>query len=220
MTGTPFRMTNFPEDPRESALPAAAVRVQAVSPRQRRAHMGYVVSSPFPFWIPLFIFGAPLILWIGLASTLTRRDVVDRPNRIAQWYGYSVCLVALVTLLFSSVSIVNNLFTLANPLQGEYDFGPSLSSFEAYRATYHQSPFLDQSERAALLKAPPTAAELRLRYEALRADRIERNRYQAQRSLVTGGLLSLFSVALFLLHWRWIRRLGSGPAEPAAQPAA
>jgi hypothetical protein len=176
--------------------------------------MSFAFASPALFWIPLFIFGFPLILWIGFASTLARRDAVDRPNRIPQWYGYSVCLVCVVTLLFSSIALVNSFFTLANPLQGENDFGPSLSSFEAYRATYHQSPFLDESERESLRKLPTGEAELRRRFEALRLDRTERNRYQAQRSLVTSGLLSLIAAGLFLLHWRWLRRLGDGFAAP------
>jgi hypothetical protein len=179
--------------------------------------MGYSVSTPYMlFLLPLLIAAVPLVLWIGFASTLARKDAVDRPNRIAQWYGYSVCLVAVVVLLITVTGIVNSLFTLANPLQGENDYGgPALSSFEAYQATHHRSPYLDPTEREALRRTPPTEAELRARYQALRDDRIERNRYGAQRSLVSAGLLSLFAAALFLFHWRWLRRLTAAP-EPAA----
>lgn len=176
--------------------------------------MSFAMSSPALFWLPLILFGFPLILWIGFASTLARRDAVDRPNRISQWYGYSVCLVCVVTLLFSSTALVNSFFTLANPLQAENDFGPSLSSFEAYRATYHQSPYLDDSERESLRNAQLPDAELRRRFQALRIDRTERNRYQAQRGLVINGLLSLIAAGFFLLHWRWLRRLGDGFAAP------
>jgi hypothetical protein len=178
--------------------------------------MNFALASPTLFLLPLIILGVPLILWIGFASTLARRDAVDRPNRIAQWYGYSVCLVCVITLLFSSMAVVNSFFTLSNPLQGENDFGPSLSSFEAYRATYHQSPYLSEDERESLRKAPPGDAELRRRFEALRVDRTERNRYQSQRGLVTSGLLSLLAAGLFLLHWRWLRRLGDGVAPVTA----
>jgi hypothetical protein len=115
-------------------------------------------------------------------------------------------------LLVTLTGIVNSLFTLANPLHGENDFGPALSSFEAYRATHDQSPYLDPTQREAARRAPPTDAELRARYQALRADRIERNRYTAQRSLVSAGLLTLFAAALFGFHWRW----PGGPAEPGS----
>ena len=180
--------------------------------------MNYAVSSPalFMFLLPLLIAAIPLALWIGFASTLARRDAVDRPNRIAQWYGYSVCLVAVVVLLLTLTAMVNSLFTLANPLHGENDFGPALSSFEAYRATHDQSQYLDPTEREAVRRAPPSDAELRTRYTALRADRIERNRYGAQRSLVGAGLMTLFAAALFLFHWRWLRRLDSGGAGSAS----
>ena len=173
--------------------------------------MGFAASSPFLWLFPALLLGIPLVLWIGFASTLARRDAVDRPNRIAQWYGYSVCLVTVVTLLFSTVSIVNNAFTLANPLHSGEPFGPSLSSFAAYRATHHNSPYLDPAEREAARKAPPPEAELRQRYEALRAERIDRNRYEASRGLVTSALLSLFAAGLFLLHWRWLRGLADAP---------
>jgi hypothetical protein len=179
--------------------------------------MDFAVSGPSMFLLPLLLLAVPLLLWVGFASTLARRDAVDRPNRIAQWYGYSVCLVAVVVLLITVSAIVNNLFTLANPLHGENDYGPSLSSFEAYRATHHLSPYLDPSEREAARRTPPTDTELRARYQALRADRIERNRYQAQRAVVSAALLGLFAVALFLFHWRWLRRMGSDAADPVAR---
>jgi hypothetical protein len=178
--------------------------------------MNYAFSyTPSLLWIPVLLLGVPLLLWIGFASTLARSNAVDRPNRIAEWYGYSVCLVAVVVLLFSTVSVVNSLFTLANPLQAEDDFGPALSSFQAYRATYQRSPFLDPADREALRRAPPADAELRERYAALRADRVQRNRFAAWRSLVTGGLLAALAASLFLMHWRWLQRASARPAEAA-----
>lgn len=178
--------------------------------------MDVAFSSPAPlYWIPLLLLGIPLLLWLGLASTLARRDAVDRPNRIAQWYGYSVCLVAVVVLLVSSSSIVNSLFTLANPMHGGMEYGPALTSFEAYRATWQRADF-EPVPPGAQRRAAPTDAELRARYEALRADRVERNRYEAQRSLVSAGLLTLLALALFVFHWRWLQRLAREPAPLSA----
>jgi hypothetical protein len=58
---------------------------------------------------------------------------------------------------------------------------------------------------------------LRQRYEALRTDRITRNRYEAHRSLVTSTLLLLLALGLFVGHWRWLRRrVGDTSAEAAA----
>lgn len=178
--------------------------------------MNYAISYSDPLWIiPMILLGIPLVLWIGFATTLARRDAVDRPNRIAQWYGYSVCLIAVIVLLISVGGMVNGLFTLANPLYREEGYEPTLSSFEAYRATYHRTPFVDRIERDSLRRTPPSEAELRPQYEALRADRIARSRVEAQRSLVSAGISGLLAVALFLFHWRWLRRMGDAPAGPS-----
>ena len=62
---------------------------------------------------------------------------------------------------------------------------------------------------AAAPRPAPSDAELQKSYEALRADRIERNRFEARRSLISEVLLLALSGGLFLGHWRWLRRLGA-----------
>lgn len=61
--------------------------------------------------------------------------LVARSPRIAQWYGYTVCLVAVVTFLLSARGVVDDLFTLSNPLRSSSRYGTSLTTFEAYEAT-------------------------------------------------------------------------------------
>jgi hypothetical protein len=58
-------------------------------------------------------------------------------------------------------------------------------------------------------------AELRARYEALRADQIARSRNDARRDLTSSLLVLLISCALFLWHWRWLRR-STASANPTA----
>lgn len=143
---------------------------------------------------------------------------MDRPDRVAHLYGYTVCLVAVVTFLVSAHSLVRAGFALADPLRSEdreFGFEPSVSSFEAFRATYMFGgaggavvvgraagrSAADSSARADTL----STADLRARYEALRADRVGRTRYQAAREAVTSGLLLVLALILFALHWRWLR---------------
>ena len=132
---------------------------------------------------------------------------MDKPNRVPQIYGYTVCVIAVVTFLICATIVVNNIFDLANPIQATY--GTSVSSFEAYQAEQRPASASSQAR-------PDTASEatLRMRYEALRTDRIARVRFQAWKAIVTSGLLLIISVVLFVLHWRWMKRLGA--AEPAA----
>ena len=127
-----------------------------------------------------------------------------KPNRVPQIYGYTVCVIAVVTFLICASIVVNNAFDLANPLQA--GFGATLSSFEAYQADQRPSV---QAQGAQARVDTTSETTLRKRYEALRADHIARVRFQAWKAIVTSGLLLIISVVLFALHWRWMRRLGA-----------
>ena len=139
---------------------------------------------------------------------------MNRTSRIAQVYGYAVCLIAIVTLLIVGSSFVDAAFDRANPLRSQnYRYGPyegSLTSFESYRATY-------QGDRMTRVVAGPdgvvpaqpadtlTTEELRTRYEMLRAEREASVRYGATQQLVKNGLLILLAIVLFVTHWNWVR---------------
>jgi hypothetical protein len=137
---------------------------------------------------------------------------MERPGWVAQLYGYIICLVALVTIIFTLPRFIDNVFRLSDPLQSDAGYEPALSSFEAYKATYARSRGPVPREEGAAAGAPPTDAELRKGYDALRADRLARGRFEARRSLVSQGLLLVLSLGLFVGHWRWLRRLSAGPA--------
>ena len=143
-----------------------------------------------------------------------------KPNRVPQIYGYTVCVIAVVTFLICATVIVNNVFDLARPLQAGFGFESSLSSFEAYKATYQRDRALTLPGVSASAAAPAadTASEatLRRRFDALRADRISRVQFQSWKAIVTSGLLLIISVVLFVLHWRWMRRL-SAATEPSGE---
>ena len=134
-----------------------------------------------------------------------------RSPRIAQWYGYTVCLVAVITFLLSARGIVDDLFTLSNPLRSSSRYGTSLTSFEAYEATQDMAPKRIPGDSIA----PPTEAELRRRYEALREDQISQSRFDATRGIVASLLMLLIAAGLFVWHWRWLRALPPNEASDA-----
>lgn len=151
------------------------------------------------------------VAWAILAaSRFVQGGVVEHPERVPQLYGYTACLIALLMGLASLKTSVDSMLTLAEPTHATEApwMGwpePSVTSFEAFRATYDRA-----REMAAGPNAPrpePVAEEeLRRRYEALRADRAARNTLYARRSLVSSGLWLLISLALFAVHWRWLAR--------------
>ena len=126
---------------------------------------------------------------------------IDKPNRIPQIYGYTVCLIAVVAFLISINGVVDATFTLANPMHGQYGHVDGLTSYEAYEASRGERTSPDRNV------PPDTTSEetKRRRFEALRADRVDANRLQAWRRLVGSGLTMLIAIGLFAWHWSWLR---------------
>ena len=184
---------------------------------------GGLMPSPFGFLF-IAIFAVVLIAaWVILAaSRFVQGGVVERPERVPQLYGYTACLIGLLMAVASILSITEAALALADPAyHTESDWSgwsePSVTSFEAFRATYDRSREL--SVRPGDPRPEPTPEpELRRRYEALRADRIARTQAKARQTLVTSGLSLVIGVALFAFHWRWLRRR-EGPAAARSVPA-
>ena len=85
------------------------------------------------------------IVWAILAaSRFVQGGVVEHSERVPQLYGYSVCLVALLMGLASLKSSLDSVLTLAEPTHATEApwMGwpePSVTSFEAFRATYDRA---------------------------------------------------------------------------------
>ena len=211
----------------------APARFRSRSPAADRIGMetsvvGFSPGFPGPFSF-IFSLVAALVLiaaWVILAaSRFTQGGIVERPERIPQLYGYTVCLIALVWAITSFLSLVGNALTLSAPeLRGSMEFGwePSVSSFEAFRTTYDRSRLIGASDaREAHLDTLPEP-ELRRRYEALRADRVQRVRFEARREMIMSLISLVIAIPLFVFHWRRLRRLGGGlssmPVGDVARP--
>jgi hypothetical protein len=183
---------------------------------------GFVMSGFSPFGT-LFVVIAIIIAiatWVILAaSRFTQGGIVERPERVPQLYGYTVCLIALVIAIVSITSMVGSTFDLTTPalsVDSDFGFEPSVSSFEAYRATYDRERRMMDTRNTGV--APDTTPEsvLRQRYTALRADRVDRAVARAHRAILTDAFGLVLAIALFIPHWRWMRRLGqSNLASPA-----
>ena len=129
-------------------------------------------------------------------------------NKIAQLYGYSVCLITVIIFVFSLQNVTENLIGLSHPLQSLYGYGASLDSFEAYKATYTQDhpnvPYVSQGEPNRPAEKL-SDAQLRAQYEALRTSRISSETFRMTKDLTVSGIMLLVAIVLFALHWRWLR---------------
>lgn len=172
-------------------------------------------DNPFGFALALILLVLLMAAWVILAaSRFMQGGIVERPERVPQLYGYTACLVGLLWALSSAVSLVNHLLERSDPALAAtsgfpaYD-EPSITSFEAFRATYDRARRFGSPDAA---KAPPAdsvpEAELKRRYEALRSDHIHQAEYRTRNAIVESLLGFILGTALFVFHWRWLRRRG------------
>ncbi len=140
---------------------------------------------------------------------------MDRINsRIAQVYGYAVCLITVIVMLIAIKQVVDAAFDLSDPIRAEGGgygrMGRPLTNFELYRVEARRQPDYRGGPTTA---APPVRqpadtlsdAELRRLYDAEREQAIGNARFRAIRSLVGNLLLIVLAAVLFGIHWRWLR---------------
>jgi hypothetical protein len=146
--------------------------------------------------------------------------MIDTNGRIAQVYGYTVCLVCVVVFLASLAGILGAAFDLSDPVHADWHggysgYGPMmpLSSFELYRSeTRKMESMRPMSMRApdgtiqSEVRPPISDADLRQNYDAERAERIGNVRFHAERQLVIGLVFLVLAGGLFRMHWKWLRR--------------
>lgn len=134
---------------------------------------------------------------------------MEKPHRMAQIYGYIVCLVAVITFIICLANIIPSIIDLGDPLHSGPVFAmqnqPSLASFENYKMDILKSTGKEgeQKEQAYI----PDDTTLRAMYEAAKSDKIQTSKHQSMRSIIVSSIIMLVSIALFISHWIWLRKL-------------
>ena len=134
---------------------------------------------------------------------------MEKPHRMAQIYGYIVCLVAVITFIICVSTIIPAIMDLGDPLHAQGFFfpagTPSLASFDNYKMDILKSTKEDDQKTGT--NYVPDDKTLRSMFEAARADRISQANHSSIRTIVVSSLIILISVVLFITHWIWMRRL-------------
>lgn len=132
---------------------------------------------------------------------------MEKSQKIAtQVYGYTICVVAVITFLIAVNAVVSAVLDRSDPLNAGWNFRgtPSLASFENYKMDILASPVKEESAKVA--SYVPDDLTLRAMYEAAKSDTIQKVMHQSNRSLTTGILSILISIVLFVTHWRWMHK--------------
>jgi hypothetical protein len=141
---------------------------------------------------------------------------MERPRLIPQIYGYTVCLVGVITMLIASGGLIDGLFDSGRPeMSREVD--QSLRTFDTYKqsrierarayAPARPPPPARAVETVAVDEPLPPDSVLRVAYQEERKSQIDRARYHGNKQVVTSIFILLLAVGFFLTHWRWLRRL-------------
>lgn len=136
---------------------------------------------------------------------------MERSNKIAQAYGYAVCFIAVVTLLFSTKGIIDAAFDLSAPIRADrYGMGINITSFESYKRDRLERsgtrPVTGPDGPVAQQPRNYSDEELRQMFNEDRTNHMENVRFRAMRSLVSNLLMVVIALGLFFMHWRWLRR--------------
>lgn len=136
-------------------------------------------------------------------------------NRIAQAYGYVICLVAVIVFIANVGDVLDARFTLHHPLSEVGAFVPMLSqnlplgSYDAYRQA-RQDKLDAQRVTAGGKETPVTSlppdSVLRREYQVAHDARVDEVTLRAEHDLQKHGLLLILAVLLFGSHWWWVQR--------------
>jgi hypothetical protein len=138
--------------------------------------------------------------------------MMEKPQKLAaQIYGYTICLVAVITLLVTITTFVNSLFDLQDPLHST-DWramgSPSLASFENYKMDVLKStPKRDKEGTAENASYIPDDKTLNAMYEAAKADKIQSVKHSGHQQITISTLLIVICSILFITHWTWMRKI-------------
>jgi len=139
---------------------------------------------------------------------------MEKKHKIAQIYGYVICVIAVVTFLICAGALVNSVIDMGDPMHA-YTFmqKKDLSSFEGYKVDA-----LGQIDKDAAYI--PADEELMKMYEAEREEVMLSANHMIRKNLIVNGLLIVVSVLLFWFHFSWMRRLERNivPSKGSAAP--
>ena len=138
---------------------------------------------------------------------------MEKPHRIAQIYAYTVCVVAIITVLICVSTLVSAVLDLGDPVHAGWTppGSPSLASFDNYKADILKSAPKDaEASKTGFALDNQT---LRAMYEAAKNDKIQNVRHESYRAITISTILIVICIVLFVTHGRWARKLAKADVQ-------
>lgn len=122
---------------------------------------------------------------------------MEKKRNIIQVYAIIVNVVAIITFIIASTSLISAVIDRSDPLYAGYS-QIDLSSLDKYKMDVLKSTAKD----AAYI---PTDEAILDMYEAAKADKIRKVMHDSYRTMMVSGIVVGFCVVLFAFHW-WIAK--------------
>jgi hypothetical protein len=146
----------------------------------------------------------------GEESTVVTREPKRKSmavrNKMAQVYGYVVCVVAIITFLISVSGLIMSLIDKGDPMLSRYQGNQKLVSFEHYKAEALKNVTKD----AAYIPQDNSLQEM---YEAEKAEYLARAEHSIQKNIIVNIVVIVIALSLFFVHWVYLVRGGRVQTE-------
>lgn len=147
--------------------------------------------------------------WCQLNLHNQKGTIMEKPQRMPQIYGYLVCLVAVITFLICASTLIYAIIDLGDPIHAGFP-APNLASYENYKMDILKSVPKEGESKTSYI---PDDQTLRAMFESAKDDKIQRERHEANRSIVIDSILIVICIVLFVTHWRWMRKFAKAEIQ-------
>lgn len=131
---------------------------------------------------------------------------MEKSNKIPQIYGYTICVIAVITFLISTTSFINAYIDKGDLLYANsYNMNKNLASFEIYKMSVLRQT--NTEGEAISSNYIPDDSEIKVMFDAAINQKISTASHQNKRQLIVSGFLGLLSLVLFSTHLFWMRKL-------------
>ena len=102
---------------------------------------------------------------------------------------------------------INAIIDLGDPMHAGYtrENSPSLASYENYKMDMMKSS--QKSGDVSNANYVPDDQTLRAMYESAKTEKIQKEKHDANRTIIVSGILLAICIILFTTHWKWMRKL-------------
>jgi hypothetical protein len=134
---------------------------------------------------------------------------MSKQNIISQIYGYAICLVTILIIIFSIPSLVDSVIDLSN-LSVSSNLGTRYLSFESYKNQFINDQkdlcSCDVENKGKTVYKLPSDSTLQKLYNEEKISQIHEKQFKMNKNIISKILWIIVCSILFLFHWRWVRK--------------